>query len=79
VRAHRLVPSTELVAATAAQLERRRELLQAGHEPIGWKLGMGDRERIGPVPDDLPARLQAAARRLHAAGERLRAGERVAA
>jgi 2-keto-4-pentenoate hydratase len=36
-----------LAAALVAQLERRRAALHRGAEPIGWKLGQGERERIG--------------------------------
>jgi 2-keto-4-pentenoate hydratase len=36
-----------LVAAIAEQLDRRREALARGAAHVGWKLGMGDRERIG--------------------------------
>jgi 2-keto-4-pentenoate hydratase len=36
-----------LEAALAAQLDDWRAALRAGAERVGWKLGMGDRERIG--------------------------------
>jgi hypothetical protein len=36
-----------LAAALEAQLRQRRGLLLDGAEHVGWKLGMGDRERIG--------------------------------
>jgi 2-keto-4-pentenoate hydratase len=36
--------------ALAEQLVRRRELLDAGAAHVGWKLGMGERERIGDGP-----------------------------
>lgn len=36
-----------LVAALERQLEQRRELLSRGAGRVGWKLGIGDRERIG--------------------------------
>jgi 2-keto-4-pentenoate hydratase len=36
-----------LVAALHAQLGQQRALLAAGAERLGWKLGIGDRERIG--------------------------------
>jgi 2-keto-4-pentenoate hydratase len=39
-----------LTAALAEQLRTWRATLAAGHERIGWKLGMGDRERIGSGP-----------------------------
>jgi len=39
-----------LVSALERQLERRRALLDAGAERIGWKLGMGASERIGDHP-----------------------------
>ncbi|TMM08165.1 MAG: hypothetical protein E6G05_01810 [Actinobacteria bacterium] len=39
-----------LVGALLVQLEGRRELLQAGARPVGWKLGTGERERIGAGP-----------------------------
>jgi hypothetical protein len=37
----------QLRAATVQQLARRRELLLAGATHVGWKLGLGERERIG--------------------------------
>jgi 2-keto-4-pentenoate hydratase len=39
-----------LRAALAEQLARRREVLDAGAAHVGWKLGMGERERIGDGP-----------------------------
>jgi 2-keto-4-pentenoate hydratase len=33
-------------AAVREQLARRNELLRAGSRPVGWKLGMGERERL---------------------------------
>jgi 2-keto-4-pentenoate hydratase len=36
-----------LAAALAAQFERWRAALRGGAERVGWKLGMGDGERIG--------------------------------
>ncbi len=36
-----------LTAALTAQLEHRRAVLRQGHKHVGWKLGVGDRERIG--------------------------------
>jgi 2-keto-4-pentenoate hydratase len=36
-----------LVAALEEQLRRRRVLLDRGARHVGWKLGMGNRERIG--------------------------------
>ena len=36
-----------LTAALGVQFEARRRALAAGATPVGWKLGMGDRERIG--------------------------------
>jgi 2-keto-4-pentenoate hydratase len=36
-----------LVSATGAQLERRRSALDSGAQRVGWKLGVGDAERIG--------------------------------
>jgi 2-keto-4-pentenoate hydratase len=36
-----------LVGALAVQLERWRAALRGGAERVGWKLGMGDGERIG--------------------------------
>ncbi len=39
-----------LVAATELQLLRLRASVAAGHARIGWKLGMGDAERIGASP-----------------------------
>jgi 2-keto-4-pentenoate hydratase len=39
-----------LVGSLREQLVRRQEILNAGARPIGWKLGIGDRERIGSGP-----------------------------
>jgi 2-keto-4-pentenoate hydratase len=39
-----------LVRALERQLERRAEVLSSGAERVGWKLGMGQRERIGDGP-----------------------------
>src|SRR5437763_7204508 len=39
-----------LLRALLVQLEGRRELLRAGARPVGWKLGTGERERIGAGP-----------------------------
>jgi 2-keto-4-pentenoate hydratase len=39
-----------LSAALATQLGRRDALLSAGARRVGWKLGMGDAERIGEGP-----------------------------
>jgi 2-keto-4-pentenoate hydratase len=36
-----------LASALAVQLEARRAALAAGAEHVGWKLGVGERERIG--------------------------------
>jgi catechol 2,3-dioxygenase-like lactoylglutathione lyase family enzyme len=36
-----------LVAATRAQLARRQALLDAGAQRYGWKVGAGERERLG--------------------------------
>jgi 5-methyltetrahydropteroyltriglutamate--homocysteine methyltransferase len=36
-----------LESALAAQLDRRRRTLRSGAEHVGWKRGVGDRERIG--------------------------------
>lgn len=36
-----------LVAALTAQLEERRRLLRDGARRVGWKLGIGEAERIG--------------------------------
>jgi 2-keto-4-pentenoate hydratase len=43
--ASRAIPP-RLESALAAQFERRRRLLRSGAAHIGWKLGVGDRERI---------------------------------
>jgi 2-keto-4-pentenoate hydratase len=42
------VPS-RLVAALAAQHERRRTVLSDGAHPVGWKVGLGKRERVEGV------------------------------
>ena len=34
------------LAALREQLARRNELLRAGSRPVGWKLGVGERERL---------------------------------
>ena len=39
-----------LISALTAQLVSRQRLLNAGAVSIGWKLGMGKRERIGTGP-----------------------------
>jgi 2-keto-4-pentenoate hydratase len=39
-----------LVAALTTQLEQRRRTLAAGATHVGWKLGIGDTERIGDGP-----------------------------
>jgi 2-keto-4-pentenoate hydratase len=39
-----------LVSALTAQLRQWRTTLAAGAERVGWKLGMGERERIGSGP-----------------------------
>jgi len=39
-----------LVSALQAQLEGWRAALAAGAERVGWKLGKGDAEKIGPGP-----------------------------
>jgi 2-keto-4-pentenoate hydratase len=39
-----------LTSALAEQLLSWRAALADGHERVGWKLGMGDRERIGSGP-----------------------------
>jgi 2-keto-4-pentenoate hydratase len=39
-----------LVAALTRQLEGRRRALAGGARRVGWKLGMGDAERIGTGP-----------------------------
>ncbi len=44
------VVDPRLIAALERQLERRRADLAAGASHIGWKLGVGDRERIGAGP-----------------------------
>jgi hypothetical protein len=41
------VVDARLVAALAAQLERRDAALRRGAQRVGWKLGVGDRERLG--------------------------------
>ena len=38
---------SRVAAATLEQLAHRREALTAGATHVGWKLGMGKRERIG--------------------------------
>jgi 2-keto-4-pentenoate hydratase len=43
-------PDPLLLAALRSQLSLRRAALDAGAARIGWKLGMGDRERIGTGP-----------------------------
>ncbi len=40
-------PDPRLLDALGAQLADRRAALEAGAEHVGWKLGMGQRERIG--------------------------------
>ena len=42
-----------LAAALAAQLRQWRTTLREGAERVGWKLGVGDRERIGHEMPDL--------------------------
>jgi 2-keto-4-pentenoate hydratase len=42
--------SPALEASLREQLTRRRALLDAGARPVGWKLGMGQRERIDAGP-----------------------------
>jgi 2-keto-4-pentenoate hydratase len=44
------VIDARLIAALEWQLERRRAELGAGATHVGWKLGVGDRERIGAGP-----------------------------
>jgi 2-keto-4-pentenoate hydratase len=39
-----------LASALAVQLERWRTTLASGAERVGWKLGVGERERIGSGP-----------------------------
>jgi 2-keto-4-pentenoate hydratase len=39
-----------LASALASQLESWRSALRGGAQRVGWKLGMGDRERIGSGP-----------------------------
>ena len=39
-----------LRAALREQLEDRRRLMAQGARPVGWKMGMGERERIGSGP-----------------------------
>ena len=39
-----------LRSALAVQLERRRAALAGGARHVGWKLGLGERERIGKGP-----------------------------
>jgi 2-keto-4-pentenoate hydratase len=39
-----------VISAFRVQLEGRREALQAGAHHVGWKLGVGERERIGTRP-----------------------------
>lgn len=41
---------SRLTAALAVQLAAWRAKLAAGADRIGWKLGIGERERIGPGP-----------------------------
>ena len=46
-------PDPRIVAALRGQLGRRRRLLQAGHERIGWKVALGIEEverLVGPQP-----------------------------
>ncbi len=40
----------QLASALARQLDHRRTLLLEGAERVGWKLGLGTRERIGDGP-----------------------------
>jgi 2-keto-4-pentenoate hydratase len=40
----------KLTLALRTQLEERRAVLLAGNAHVGWKLGVGERERIGPGP-----------------------------
>ena len=64
-----------LTAALARQLTRRDAALAQGARPIGWKLGVGDAERIGEGPavghltsatQLIPGSTYEAATRLHA-------------
>lgn len=43
-------PGMSLESALARQLDAWRVALAGGAERVGWKLGMGDRERIGAGP-----------------------------
>ena len=44
---HRERVDPRLTRALTVQLEARRALVQQGAQPIGWKLGQGERESIG--------------------------------
>jgi 2-keto-4-pentenoate hydratase len=71
-----------LAAALATQLAERSALLRGGARRVGWKLGTGDRERIGsgPVVGYLTSasRLPEGASYRPAAGEELHADAEVA-
>src|SRR5687768_9844914 len=62
-----------LASALAVQLESRRMALRGGAERVGWKLGIGSRERIG---DDLVVGHLTSATRLPS-GATYRAGDAV--
>lgn len=63
-----------LASALAVQLESQRMALRRGAERVGWKLGIGSRERIG---DDLVVGHLTSATRIHS-GATYRAGDGVA-
>jgi hypothetical protein len=62
-----------LASALASQLESQRMALHAGAERVGWKLGIGSRERIG---DDFVVGHLTSATRLRS-GATYRAGDAV--
>ena len=63
-----------LASALAIQLGRRRLALESGAEHVGWKLGVGARERIGngPVVGHLTSESQLATGGTYRAGDALR-------
>ncbi len=62
-----------LASALAVQLRRRRLALEGGAEHVGWKLGVGARERIGtgPAVGHLTSATQLATGGAYRAGEAL--------